>query len=312
VSNQVLLEISLESSKTAARLLRRQWEAFTPVWGGERGSAGDGIVDLEALILASMVFAHHDRRLWDVATWWAFNGSRFTSVHRMKSQVLGYSEDSAREALSDFAQSAKEGGDHRWEKFLATASERNRGSDAEFGNITLRCTASLLPRLRSAFGVGVKPDVLTYLIGAQSDLNTASDIAKGLGYTPQAVRQALQDMEVSGLVVFAGTRPAYVRVDRELWRGLLGLDEKPTWRFYGQVLAFLGDTNSWAIRNAAADRSIYILASEAREMLERHESAFVLNGLLPPATSHLTGTDFFGAINEGLETIDRWIGESLS
>lgn len=247
----------------------RQWNAL-----GATGGASDAprtTLDPEALVLASTLLLDRERRLGDFLLWWANTGACLLSVQRTRS-LLKVLPGTAAESRAPFAASAVQAGDRRWKSLAGP-----RGLDARPGKGTaapmLTTPAALVLRLRAAFGVSAKADVIALLLGLERAA-TVRDIAEAAGYTTVAVRSALSEVALAGFATETGATPtAYRATRREAWTELLNAPPL-AWGFWAERYAVLLDIAAWGAQAEARGWSAYVASSKARDLTERHARAF--------------------------------------
>ena len=262
-------EIGRRARSAAVDAAWRQWTALGAS-GGAPG-AGETTVDPEVLVLASVQLVEHERRLGDFLLWWAGVGATLLSVQRTRSMLAAMPQGAA-DALAPFAASAVEAGDRRW-KGLAGSDGLDARSGKGAAEARLTDPTALVLRLRAAFGVSAKADVVAVLLGLERAA-TVRDVAEATGYTTVAVRGALGEVARAGFAEATGETPAtYRAIRREAWAGLLG-GGPPAWGFWAERYAALLDVAAWGGRAEAGGWSEYVASSKARDLAERHARAF--------------------------------------
>ncbi len=150
--------------EAAARAAWTQWGAIFTFAASQRPASA--IVDPEALVLASFALSGHEPRLWRVARIWARFAARLLSVQRVKNLARRF-PTSVNDRLSEFAQLAVvHGSDQRW-RSIARDSPPTKSADRREPEATpvLEGGPPLMLRLRLGFGVGIKADVVSHLVG---------------------------------------------------------------------------------------------------------------------------------------------------
>ena len=261
-------EIGRRARRAAIDAAWRQWTALGASGGGTEHS--ETTIDPEALVLASAQLVEHERRLSDFLLWWAGTGATLLSVQRTRSLLKMMPE--AAEALAPFAASAVEAGDRRWKGLAGT-----EGLDARPGKGTaearLTHPTALVLRLRAAFGVSAKADVVAVLLGLERAA-TVREMAEATGYTTVAMRGALGEVALAGFAEATGGTPAAYRATRRgAWGQLLG-GGPSAWVHWSERYAALLDVAAWGERAEAAGWSDYVAASKARDLTERYTRAF--------------------------------------
>jgi hypothetical protein len=287
-----------------------QWRALGASASGAKAAAA--IIDPEALVLLSLALADEERRFWDLLAWWARVGAQLLSVQRIKNLAPAYPE-AVRLKLGQFAHLARsEGGDFRWKALARPQPARTIRLKKGLGaQPALAEPTTLLLRLRAGFGVGIKADVLGFLLGLQGTWAIARDITEATSYTSQAVRRALEDMAAARMLEVTRQTPAKYRVDPGGWMELLGIrGNPPAWRDWQPVFAFLGELSEWAEGDGSLKASPYVISSRARDLFERHQSAFGRNRIAVPDPQDYPGEKYLGAFEQTLRALEQWIAKN--
>jgi hypothetical protein len=284
----------------------RQWRALGASLSRASSAQARFVVDVEALLLMSLRLVPTERRLEDAVAWWAATSSRLVSVQRLRTLARHGPPDSARD-VADFAAFASRAGDHRWARL---AGKRKQPPRALKGpeQAHLDAGVTLMPRLRAAFGVGAKADVLLLLLTAPRPEATARDLSMALDYTARAVRDAAEDMVLAGLLEAHDERPRRYFVRREPWSELL-LDggALPHWRPWSG--AFLLVSHLLTDAEALARKSAYLRASATRDLVERHARRLEqVHGL--PQLPKATADAYLPAFERYADELATWIEEA--
>src|SRR3989442_11518816 len=176
-----------ELREAAARAAWTQWGAIFTFPASRRPAKS--IVDPEALLLGSLALREHEPRLRGVVQLWARYESRLLSVQRAKNLAPLFPAG-VREQLAEFARAAMIGGDLRWRSVAGRAAGSKARTDRQRqATPVLEGGAPLMLRLRLGMGVGIKPDVIAYLIGVASGRQPVVLIARATAYYRRAVRR---------------------------------------------------------------------------------------------------------------------------
>lgn len=284
------------------RLIWRQWAVINEQIG-PNSRRSRHIVDPEMLVLMSQIFAPLDQNLRDVTAWFACKVSALLSVQRMR--TLWNRLQSTIEFQFDFPAWAVElGGDRRWEPLV---SKLTRPPDFSRFDVAPRFEdeATLMLRLRAGFGVGVKPDVVSYLCCLNGLSRPAVDIAETLGYTDKSVRLSLKELCTAAFAVEGNEYP------KEYWIGeafdhrfltqLFGhpVDSPPIWWYPVQLLdALISLRNSSSSEHAhRAGALSFALSRQLREAgirLPRRQ-------LCTPADYEVVANDFITQVANFME-----------
>jgi hypothetical protein len=135
-----------------------------------------------------------------------------------------------------------------------------------------------LLRLRVGLGVGVKADVLAYLLGSADSKRTIGETTVATGYYRRAVQRGVDELVAAGFVLALATTPASYRAPQADWAPLLGFSaDPPLWWNWHQLYAFGAALD--AVVAESAGESLYIQSSRARDVIEQHRRAFDLNAV---------------------------------
>jgi hypothetical protein len=274
------------------------WAQWSAIEGWASGKPARSIVDPEALVLASLWLEPEEPRLWRVARAWAGGGARYLSVQRIKNLAPQYPQR-ARERLGDFAwKCLVEGKDARW-RAMATkppSAVRERSKELtpspRFGH-----PAALMLRLRIGLGVGIKADVLTYLLGSVGAHKTLRETALAISYDRRAIDRAVEELVVAGFVTALATSPASYRAESKRWMPLLELGaDPPCWWGWDAIYRFAGALDEAA--ESTRGESLFLQASRARDVMEAHYLAFDLNAIPVRAVTSATGDAYLEILAE--------------
>jgi len=269
----------------AARAAWTQWGAIFTSAASPRSARA--IVDPEALLLGSLALIGHEPRLWRVARLWARYGARLLSVQRAKNIGKRF-PPSVTEQLSEFARIAfADGADLRWRSLTGAVQAKPASRREPQANRVLEGGPALMLRLRLAFGVGIKADVVSHLVGLAGGGATVQQMAAEIHYYGRAVRRAIEELVASGFVEARSTAPASYRVDLGKWAGLLAIaaDDPPAWRPWAGIYSFVAALDLWWSR--PRPQSAFVLASEARDLVTVHAQALEAAGArFPTASMH--------------------------
>lgn len=302
-----IAESLIESSR---RAVWQQWQAVgAMVSGTPRAKA---IVDPEALILLSLGLRDHERRLWDMLAWWAAVGANLLSVQRMKNLSVKYPEP-IHLRLTEFARLAHEtGGDFRW-KSLAISStgqiprvERKRETDPQ-----LLEPAALILRIRMGIGVGIKADILSFLMGIGGAWASVKDISVATYYSNRAIRRAADELVAARFMHSRAETPTKYRVSPKPWTQLLQMKEPlPSWRYWQAAFAFVAHFLEYVEKEKFKEAS-YLASTQARDLFEQHRSAFSWNKISVPDPKDFRGTEYLNGFHDTVLKLADWLEESV-
>ncbi len=300
------------TAEMAVEAVWRQWSVLNPLLGTHRPSATGCLLDPETLVLASLVLAEREARLVDLLAWWAQRGSLLLSVQRMRTLLKEFS--GAERPLGWFAHWATHlGGDGRW-KGMAEETETPAPRPGK-GPEVLRFDhlATLMLKLRAGFGVGVKADLLAYLLSLRGEARAATEIARAIGYTSKTVRIAVRDLGLAGFVEETGEYPARFATPPKVAESLLALmyggrkqTAPPRWCYWAQVLSFL--LRVAELGSELRSRSdLYVASSRARDLFAKYEAVFRAIGVRMPRPEPYPGATYLAPFDEFVAELGSWL-----
>jgi hypothetical protein len=300
-------ESLLESTK---RAVWQQWQAVGAMVSGTRRAKA--IVDPEALILLSLVLRDHERRLWDMLAWWAAVGASLLSVQRIKNLEVKYPKP-IQLRLAEFARLAHEtGGDFRWRSLARSSAEpttrmhRKRETQPE-----LIEPAALILRIRMGIGVGIKADILSFLLGIGGAWASVKDISVATYYSNRAIRRAADDLVAARLAHSKAETPTEYRVSPKLWAELLQMQEPlPEWHFWQPAFVFVAHFLK-CVEEEKFKEDSYLASTQARDLFELHRSAFSWNQISVPNPKDFRGTEYLDGFQGTVLKLADWLEESV-
>jgi hypothetical protein len=306
----MLTRIAESLIESVKRVVWQQWQAVGAMVSGTRRAKA--IVDPEALILLSLGLKDHERRLWDVLAWWAAVGANLLSVQRMKNLVVKYPEP-INLRLAEYARLAHEvGGDFRW-KSLAISNtgqiprmERKREKDPQ-----LLESAALILRIRMGIGVGIKADILSFLMGTGGAWASVKDISVATYYSNRAIRRAADELVAARLMHSKAETPTQYRVSPKPWTQLLQMKEPlPSWRYWQAAFAFVAHFLD-CVEEGKFKEVSYLASTQARDLFEQHHPAFSLNQISVPDPNEFRGTEYLDGFQDTVLKLTQWLEESV-
>lgn len=318
MSDVMLRKIGHAAREAAIQVAWAQWAHLGASALQDTKERTSSIIDPEALLLLSLHLEPTERRLRDFVHWWAGAGSDLLSVQRTKTLLKRFPPES-KERLGAFAYWAAEAGDKRWRRYAPDEALSIQGrKEKGIQDPRLDVPASLVLRLRAGFGVNAKADVLAYLLGIEERLASRQETTDATGYSRATVRGALSDLARAQFIQEASDRPARYFAPVRPWAVLLGfdgprstLDSAPVWRHWASVFAFLAQVDYWAQETDKKNESAYLLSSRARDLFERHKSAFERNRMQVPRPESYRGAAYLEGFQETIDILADWMREHL-
>jgi hypothetical protein len=287
-----------------------QWQAL----GGQAAAprAPHAIVDPEALVLVSLWLADHEPRVRDFVAGFAEIGSRLLSVQRLKRALHLFPSDSAERMAGFAAQVASHGRDPRWQS-LAGDAEAVAGRPGKVGPASTRLAepGSLMLRLRTAFGVDVRTDTLTCLLGRRGAWADVKDIADSLLYAKYSVRLACEALADARFVTAGPDRPVRYYAEYRRWSEVLDLPDAPTWYPWVHVYAFALRLEEWLRQPKLQGTSPALQASVAREFMMEHGRPLTQLQLEVPDSRDHSGEAYLAAFEATVNRLTAWLAEHV-
>jgi len=288
------------TSSLPGALLERawiQWVALGVDVGAERD---DAVVDPEALIALTAELGDVDARLRDVSTDWCVAYGRYVNGSRLKqvSRELG----TPPEAIGAYVATVAAAGGPTWP--MAT-----RPRPAYVSRDKARLDSALAPpllriRLRAAFGVNARADILAALLAAPEIGLSVADLGRTTRFTKPSVAFAVDALLLAGLLgvrSVGNERRLTLARAAEVLPGLRPPIAQPDWvaRFGValEVLRFAG----------RAGMSPSVRAIEARRVVEGLRARILGEGLPQPNFATF-GDEFSGAFDDWVVQLADGLG----
>ncbi|MFH1477629.1 MAG: hypothetical protein ABIH24_09105 [Verrucomicrobiota bacterium] len=135
--------------------------------------------------------------------------------------------------------------------------------------VNMKDPVNLMFKSRALFGIGIRADVMAYLVIAEGAY--PRDVARTLGYNHMRVQEVLVGLaEASVVSVRPVGRTKQYWIDRDKWRSVM-MEEQPfvpqwvNWRALTRGLTVIW-REAWAIEEARADE--YIFSSKMRSAMQ--------------------------------------------
>jgi hypothetical protein len=159
------------------------------------GGAETAVVDLEALVAITAEIGESSPRVYVAALDWCVAYGQAVNSARLKNVAAGIGVRAT--ALAELAGAVRAAGGPRWPFALAGSSRQPRGKIVV---ADLSSPARLLWRVRSAFGVNARADILVALLTMPSPAVSISELARTTHFAKRNVAQAAYGMRLAGLV----------------------------------------------------------------------------------------------------------------
>jgi hypothetical protein len=278
-------------------LLDRAWIQWAALGVDATAEPDDAVVDPEALIALTAELGDADARLRDLSTDWCVSYGRYVNGSRLKQvcRELGTPGD----AIGEYVATVAASGGPSWPLATQPRPGYERRTKARMDTAT--SPARLRIRLRAAFGVNARADLLAALLAASPRDLTAADLARATRFTKPNVASALDALILAGLVVarpVANERRIGLPPRIPLLPGLRPPVAQPDWV---SRLGVALEVYRFELRDGM---STTVHAIEARRLLKSLVDRMSAEGA-PIPNLDATGDDFATAF-------DRWLVDFVS
>lgn len=284
--------MSRPASPLHGALLNRAWIQWIALGVDAVGERDAAVVDPEALIALTAELGDADARLRDVSTDWCVAYGRYVNGSRLKQVVRELRTPP--EAIGEYVATVAAAGGPAWP--MATSARSNyttRGKarlDSAFALPRLRI------RLRAAFGVNARADVLAALLAAPRIGLSLADLARKTRFTKPNVAFAVDALVLAGLLEarsVGNERRVTLTQNGKILPGLAPPVVQPDWvTRFGVALEVLRFDDRGGM-------STSVRAIEARRVVESLRERITSEGL-PQPNLDAFGDDFAVAF-------DRWL-----
>lgn len=253
--------------------------------------------DPEALVVFTLEVARDDPRLFDELLDWLLVNEGLLSVRRLRAMCAGPEDQRLlagalgwlarhrpRARLTSGATPAPAGGPESLFHDLTVSVGDPDPAFAAVGLLRseakptgkavrpdLRAGINLAFRLRELLGVGVRAEVVRFLLTVAAPAVSAQAVARSAGFAKRNVHDALMSLHAAGVVSLwtVGNEQRY-EIDRSAWTQLLAIGSGglPQERAWPQLLAGLRTVRRWLHAPGLDELSDYLRASRARDLLE--------------------------------------------
>jgi DNA-binding transcriptional ArsR family regulator len=280
------------TSALQSALLNRAWIQWIALGVDAVGERDDAVVDPEALIALTAELGDADARLRDVSTDWCVAYGRYVNGSRLKQVVRELRTPPA--VIGEYVATVAAAGGPAWPMATQPRSDYTTRGKARVDS------AMALPRLRirlrAAFGVNARADVLAALLAAPKIGLSVADLTRQTRFTKPNVAFAVDALVLAGLLearAVGNERRVSLTQNGRILPGLEQPVAQPDWvARFGVALEVL--------RFEARDgMSTSVRAIEARRVVESLRDRITSEGL-PQPNLEAAGDDFASAF-------DRWL-----
>jgi len=258
------------------------------------------LINLEELIILTVVIAESDPRLRDEALDWCSRNHHFVSISRLRTliKILG---EPVYLPFSVFAMTLNSISQSNWPIFSNAKPLKFKPSGK---SSPPQCDAPALLglRLRALFGVGARADLLTFFLTQKETVFTAADTVE-IGYSKRSLADLLDNLVQSGLLVTSVVRNQrkYELVLKEQLKKVVGELPKvaPPWSRILEVLISLRSNLQQVDKNSITTNVVTMRTTLLR-----------IEDLLPSIIS--SAPSLQSDLNQYWEAFTQWLLEILN
>jgi hypothetical protein len=280
-------------------MLDRAWIQWTALGVDATGERDDAVVDPEALIALSAELGDADARLRDLSTDWCAAFGRYVNGSRLKQVVRELRTPPG--MIGEYAATVAAAGGPSWPMATRPRPDYVRRDKARMDSALPR--ARLRIRLRAAFGVNARADILAALLAASPHDVSAADLARTTRFTKVNVASALDALLLAGLVLprpVANERRMSLPPRISLLPGLKAPVVQPDWvTRFGVALQVHRFTQQDGM-------SVTVRAIEARRLIGSLADRMSAEGM-PFPDLEASGDRFANAFDRWLVTLVDWL-----
>lgn len=236
--------------------------------------------------------------------------------HRLKSLLSEFGERGP-QYLAVFSSLAAESGHRSWKRHadddleLAEDWQSHGSQEPNFGG-----AATLIIRMKSAFGTGAKSDVLSYLVSRRDSTSTVASISRAVGYTKTSVRDALTDIVRSGLANESSDWPAEYSTNNQAWKELLRIQSGHgelihRWCLWIQIFGFLSLVKELIEESESSGMNEHLIVSKSRDIADHYKNAFLYHGLFVPEHASYPGKEYAEGFLKLCRSLAEWIENDI-
>lgn len=273
--------------------VNRAWVQWRSLGVQATGETDPSVVDPEALIALTAELGDADARLRDASTDWCVAYGRYVNTARLRRVVADLRTPA--DAIGEYAATIAGAGGPSWP--MATSQRPGyafRGKARIESGVT---RAQLRVRLRAAYGVNARADVLAALLDdAGREGLTVADLARRTRFTKPNIAFATEALTLAGLVVVRTSvtdRRLILASSARLLPGVRSPIRQPDWASRFKVLVVVLRLESRAALTPT------VRAIEARRLLESMRDTISVEDM-PKPNLEAVGMGF-------AESYDRWL-----
>lgn len=289
------------SDRLRGALVQRAWAQWIALGVSAVGRAEEHVIDPEALVAITAELGDADARLRDTSVDWCIAYGRYVNATRLRRVVKEV--ETRPEAIGEYAATVAGGGGPRW----PMASGPRPGYRARGKALLdhLDSAPRLILRLRAAFGVNARADILAALALRPGAALTLADLARITRFSKRNVALTVDALALAGLIeleAVGNARRATLRRQRvRPWLPTVRV-EPVEW-----VDRFRVGTATLRFLDAEEAMTPSVRAIEAR-VLVKDLQPVIRRALLPRPDTGRLGLSFGEAFDEWVEGLTLALG----
>ena len=280
-------------------LVNRAWSQWIALGVDAVGEAEVSVVDPEALIAVTAELGDTDARLRDLSTDWCVAFGRYVNGSRLK-QVAGELK-TPHASIGEYIATVASAGGPTWP--MATRPRPNYATRGKARLETAKPQARLRIRLRAAFGVNARADVLAALLASPHVGQSVADLARRTRFTKPNVASSVDALVLAGLVdaqMVGNERRVTLNTKGPILPGLRPPVFQPDWvTRFGLSLALLRFVEQDAVSNS-------LRAIEGRRLVESMTHQMLSEGVPQPNLAAF-GEAFAAAFDRWVVDVVYWL-----
>jgi DNA-binding transcriptional ArsR family regulator len=289
-------------SALQSALLNRAWIQWISLGVDAVGERDPTVIDPEALIALTAELADADARLRDVSTDWCVHYGRYINGSRLK-QVARELRTPA-DAIGEYVATVAAAGGPKWP--LATHPRPDYAMRGKARLQVARSMPQVRIRLRAAFGVNARADVLAALLGTSAHGASVAELARATRFTKQNVAFAVDALVLAGLLdtrAEGNERRLSLPKGAALLPGLRPPVPQPDWvTRFGVAL----EVDRFSQRGGMTPS---VRAIEARRLVDGLRDRLTSEGIPQPDLA-VFGVDFATAFDRWVVELADWLRSS--
>ena len=183
-------------------------------------------IDPEMLVLLTAWLRDRDPRLRDEATDWCIRYGQFISAARLKN-LLRTSNLGSSEGWPEFAATVNTNSPWRWP--ADQAQPRDLAPSGKSGIGSFERTSLIYLRVRAFMGVGARAEIVRLFSNEPHDRLGVAQIASHIGYSKRNTAEALDGLEMAGVMQSIRVRNRFEYTAADPGRLLASVGALPSW-----------------------------------------------------------------------------------